>query len=107
MNQYTPDQWVLLLIESDTVRVVKILSGWHGGYTQGDSWRLSSGVTKMIEHETEYEIHNESGSIYHCQKTCEGMTGMTASMLENWNNQNKDGKYKLEVLNAKEYYAVQ
>jgi hypothetical protein len=90
-NQYTPDRWILIQIESAKVgKITKILSGWYGGYLNGDSWRLSSGVTKIEEKDTHYLIHNESGSIYTCYKNNEGVSGLTGNILYNWQEQAKD-----------------
>jgi len=89
-NKYTPDRWILVRIESPEIKITKILSGWYGGYLNGDSWRLSSGVTKIEEHEKYYLIHNESGSIYTCYKNNEGVSGYTGNILHNWKEQAKD-----------------
>ena len=84
MNEYYPDNWVLVEFIKDNIATRKVLAGWHGGYLNGDEWRLSSGVTKIVETETGYEIHNESGSIYYCNKNTMRLSTVTGSMLENW-----------------------
>jgi hypothetical protein len=90
-NKYTPDRWVLIQLESPkSGKITKILSGWYGGYLNGDSWRLSSGVTNVEEKDNHYIIHNESGSIYTCYKNCEGVSGLTGNILYNWQEQAKD-----------------
>ena len=84
MNQYRPDRWVIVELKlNDSEEVTrKILSGWYGGYLGSDSWRLSSGITEVVDADTHYEIHNESGSVYTCGKHCQGMSGYTAGIFE-------------------------
>ena len=90
-NKYTPDTWMLIQLESpESGKITKILSGWYGGYLNGDSWRLSSGVTKIEDQDNHYLIHNESGSIYTCYKSNEGLSGLTGNILHNWQEQAKD-----------------
>ena len=82
MNEYTPDRWVIVEINSEHGKIRKVLGSWYGGYAGGDHWRLSSGITEIVEHEKHYEVHNESGSIYTCIKGAEGMSGYTAGVLK-------------------------
>lgn len=84
MSTYTPDLWVIVEIknhDSDEA-IQKVFASWYGGYAGGDSWKLSSGVTGIIERDTHYEIHNHSGSIYNCGKNSHGMSGYAAGVLE-------------------------
>ena len=85
MNIYNPDKWTILKIlnEEDGKYFYRILGGWGGGYLDGDSWRLNSGVES-------YELCKEddegvpqkilfkgaTGSIYDCWIDSEGMTGL-------------------------------
>lgn len=84
MSVYTPDAWVVIDITTPTDSVRKVLAGWFGGYLDGDSWKLSSGVTAVNEFPDRYEFINESGSIYVCYKTIQRLTGLTGSMLDSW-----------------------
>ena len=68
---HSPDKWVILKVAED---LYKVLGGWQGGYLDGDSWRLSSGIVKIEDDGDFHLIHNHSGSIYKCHKDCEGMT---------------------------------
>jgi hypothetical protein len=91
MHEYTPDKWVILHIPDHSVDILqyRLLSGWYGGYLGSDEWRMSSGITQVIEHDTSYEVHNASGSIYTCYKTCEGFSAYTASILEHFRKSSK------------------
>ena len=69
MTNYTSDNWVKLKITRKDGEVShKILCGTSGGYTTGDSWRLSSEPQSM-EEEGDYLVFTTlSGSKYHCHK---------------------------------------
>ena len=55
-----------------------------GGYLGGDSWQVNSGITKIVDCDTFWEIHGFSGSIYNCHKTVERLNGMTSSIYNKW-----------------------
>jgi hypothetical protein len=67
MSIYYPDNWIMIFMNGDDPHY-RILAGWSGGYASGDSWKLSSGVTKVEEHDDYYSFTNHSGSVYHCGK---------------------------------------
>lgn len=66
-NSYFPDNWVVIKIKGDNPHY-RVLAGWSGGYAQGDSWRLNSGVTHVDKDEDHYYFHGSSGSEYVCHK---------------------------------------
>lgn len=68
---HTPDNWVILRIDHDGEILYKILAGWSGGYLDGSSWRLNSGITKVEEDSDEIRFYSHSGSTYHCRKHAE------------------------------------
>lgn len=84
MSNYTPDLWVIVEMVTEKNTIYKVLGSWYGGYLGSDSWRLSSGVTKVIEHNNHYEVHNHSGSIYTCYKGAEGISTYTTSIYEDY-----------------------
>lgn len=88
-NTYIPARWVIIELTqvSEGIVIRKVLGGWTGGYLDSDSWRMSSGITKVIEHNDYYEVHNESGSVYKCFKNAVGVTGLSGSILNNLSNQ--------------------
>lgn len=84
MSTYAPDLWVIVEIhvhETDEV-VQKVFASWFGGYLGSDRWKMSSGVTEIIDQENHYEIHNHSGSIYNCGKNNQGISGYASGVLE-------------------------
>lgn len=79
--KYVPDRWVIVDIEYEGQKVVKILSGWSGGYLDGDSWRISSGITKVEENDDAFFVTNETGSTYYLRKTAVGLNIMSGGIL--------------------------
>ena len=69
MSYYKPDCWVVLKLPEG----YKVLAGWSGGYLDGDSWRMNSGVTRVdIQRDwrdEEYLVfHGHTGSEYWCHR---------------------------------------
>lgn len=64
---YTPDNWVIIKFKGDDPHY-RVLAGWSGGYTTGDSWRINSGITKVEETEDSYLFYGSTGSCYKCGK---------------------------------------
>jgi hypothetical protein len=67
MNEYTPDNWVVIKIKGDDPHY-KILAGWSGGYTTGNSWRMNSGIVRVEQTEFLYKFYGSTGSCYVCSK---------------------------------------
>ena len=59
MSEYLPDNWVVLKIKEGKLDsgFYKVLAGWSGGYLDGDSWRINSGITRVEDHETYYSFY--------------------------------------------------
>lgn len=74
MSLYTPDLWEIVRLNVEGKQMDKIFGSWYGGYAGSDEWRLSSGITKVVENDSHYEIHNQSGSVYTCYKNRQGMS---------------------------------
>ena len=71
----TPDSWVILEVNHEGKQFQKILSGWSGGYLDGNSWRLSSPIKKMnINIDSDKIIvYTSSGSCYNLYKSYQGL----------------------------------
>ena len=72
MSNYFPDNWVVIKLKGDDPHY-RVLAGWFGGYTTGDSWRMNSGITKVEENDRTYYFSGSSGSIYACDKQSYGL----------------------------------
>lgn len=73
-----PDKWCLVKVAPD---LVKVMATWSGGYLDGDSWKLNSGIERIEETEDSYLFHGASGSIYECRKTAYGINAYGFAVL--------------------------
>ena len=81
---YTPDGWMLVKI-TGTDPHYRVFGSWAGGYLDGDSWRMNSGITKVTESETHYIIHGMSGSTYKVYKESYGrVTAYNAGVITDY-----------------------
>jgi len=85
-NEYSPDGWVLIkVIGSDPH--YKVFGSWRGGFADGDSWRMNSGVTSVTEEKDHFIFSSFSGSQYVCHKETYGLLGSyCSSVLKNFCN---------------------
>ena len=65
-DSYTPDRWVVLKINLPDDPHYRVLAGWSGGYLDGDSWRLNSGITSHEFDGDYWYFYGSSGSCYKC-----------------------------------------
>lgn len=66
---YTPDNWIVFEFETpDGKKFRKVLGGWSGGYLDGDSWRLNSGIVDVKDDGDYLLFIGHSGSTYKCHK---------------------------------------
>lgn len=75
MSDYTPDNWVIIKIKEGKLDpgFYKVLAGWSGGYLDGDSWRMNSGISEIKVIGDYLEIWGYSGSCYTCHKDHYGL----------------------------------
>lgn len=68
-NKRYPDGWVIIKVEGPEPHY-RVFASWSGGYTNGDVWRMNSGIVKCEydEKEDEYSFYGTSGSVYVCHK---------------------------------------
>ena len=84
MTEYRPDRWVVIKMTHKDETFYKVLGGWSGGYLDGSSWRLNSGVEKC-EYDLDndlYSFYGSSGSVYIVDPGCYGLGSSTASVWE-------------------------
>lgn len=65
MTTYNPDNWVIIEIKTPEP-FYKVLAGWCGGYLDGDSWRMNSGIVKHTFDGDYWNFYGSSGSCYCC-----------------------------------------
>lgn len=104
---YTPDRWVIVKIQAEGQGpYYRVFAGWYGGFTQGDSWKLSSGIEKSVDKGDYYEFYNTSGSIYKCWKGEKdgvrtgdlGMSGYMMSIYNSYREQCEAEKVSFEAI---------
>ena len=93
MSEYNPDVWVIVELAGTKVteydgRYHRVLAGWYGGYGGGDSWKMNSGIRRIVDKGNHYEVHGDSGSVYNCYKEIERFSGYTASIYRSFTEQN-------------------
>lgn len=76
MSDYNPDTWCLVKVSSpDGKYHHRVFAMWYGGYLNGDSWKLNSGITGVTEQGDYFLFDGSSGSVYHCHKKGYGLSG--------------------------------
>ena len=118
MSTYYPDCWVLCRIESNVDPGesghdhfhYRVLAGWYGGYTGGDSWKLSSGLENnvTVNEDGAYVLPQTSGSIYIAYPTAYRTSGYTQSVANRFieDAQNSNGELKFDVLSENEAFGL-
>lgn len=80
MSEYLPDNWVVLKINHEGKTLYKVLAGWSGGYLDGDSWRMNSGIVSVETFGDLYGFYGLSGSVYWCRQGAYGLTMATSGI---------------------------
>jgi len=80
MSEYIPDSWVVLKIVNEDETLYKVLAGWSGGYLDGDSWRMNSGITKATIGGNHAVFEGASGSRYRCHRDGYRLTMATSGV---------------------------
>jgi len=101
MSDYHPDKWVVVKITgNDLPPVYKVFACWAGGYLDGDSWKLNSGITKVTEKTDYFFFDGASGSVYACRTGMYGCTGYGYSVLHDLIKRAADNGITIEILPA-------
>ena len=77
-----------------------MLGGWSGGYLDGDSWRLNSGIVDVEETADSFIFIGGSGSRYICDKTQECLRMNTAGIWKQMQevSEGTSGDVKVELV---------
>ena len=99
MSDYNPDKWMVVKITgNDLPPVHKVFACWAGGYLDGDSWKLNSGITKVTEKDDYFFFDGASGSVYACRKGMYGATGYGYGILKHMTDKALKNGITIEVL---------
>ena len=101
--EYRPDKWEIIKFKNDKKTWYKVLGSWSGGYLDGDSWRLSSGLEEVAVDGDYYLMKNYSGSVYKVHKDADGMTGYTASLYNNWIARAEEESVEISIISLDDY----
>ena len=95
----TPDSWVIVEVNHEGEQFQKILSGWSGGYLDGDSWRLSSPIREInIDMNKDYfTVDTASGSRYTLYKSYQGLRMSNAGIYNQLKEQFGDAVEIVEL----------
>jgi hypothetical protein len=93
-----PDKWVVVKIGEGEDMIYKVFASWYGGYLDGDSWKMNSGITKIEETEKSFLFHGSSGSIYECNKNSYGVNSYTGGVLNNIIEAGNKNGFLIEVI---------
>lgn len=110
VREYNPDGWVILYI-ADGVEdnyCHRIFASWYGGYLNGDSWKMSSGIVKITDKGDYWSIDNHSGSVYNCHKNNTRLSSYGQGVLNSYLKQAEELNMVLEIVDIetiKEHYA--
>jgi hypothetical protein len=104
MNDHTPDRWMIVRITGKNHPTIdKVVGSWYGGFGGSDSWRMSSGIMKVVPQDDHYEVHNHSGSIYKLFKGAEGSSMYTGYVFKNMAKElEESGEGMMQIIDIKE-----
>lgn len=105
-NIYEPDGFVILKIEEEDGNThYRVFGSWGGGYLDGDSWRLNSGIESIARiGEGYYTFLGGSGSLYKCHKDSYGrLTGYNAGVIGSLLDSTKSQNLPVSILEEDEW----
>jgi hypothetical protein len=99
MSDYNPDKWMVVKITGNDVPPVhKVFACWSGGYLDGDSWKLNSGITEVSDNTDYFFFEGSSGSTYACRKGMYGSTVYGYGVLKNFIDKASENGITIEIL---------
>lgn len=105
---YTPDGYAILKVQaygSDDI-VLKVFGSWSGGYLDGDSWRLNSGIIDVKEYEDSYLVTGYSGSQYVLSKQTNYIRHYNEAILQDMLAKLRSYGHKAELITIKDVIAI-
>lgn len=95
-----PDKWLVIKI-GVSKPIYKVFASWYGGYLDGDSWKINSGISEVQKEGDHIDFHGYSGSCYRCHKNNYGISSYGERILDSMmNHPDLPGgeKYKIEIM---------
>jgi hypothetical protein len=98
-KEYIPHKWLVVKIEGGKFPLTyKVFACWYGGYLNGDSWKMNSGITKVTKEENFYLFEGYSGSVYSCSEKRYGATIYGHGVLYDIIEKSKEAGVKVEIM---------
>jgi hypothetical protein len=95
----TPDKWVIVKIPYEGDYIYKVFATWAGGYTDGDRWKMNSGINKVEQDEEYFYFFGYSGSCYKCHKKGYGfMTSYGSGILDGMIKRASEAGVDIEIM---------
>lgn len=82
-STYRPDYWAIIKINGVDPHY-RVFGSWSGGYLDGDSWRMNSGITRVEETDDTFKFFGSSGSCYECSKNMYGFNVYGAGIARSY-----------------------
>ena len=82
----TPTKFLILKFDDFS----KVFASWYGGYLDGDSWSLNSGIEKVEDDGDSWLFYGFSGSVYQCRKDSYGTHAYGYALLTSWGERGID-----------------
>jgi hypothetical protein len=98
-KEYTPDKWVVVKIEGEKFPLTyKVFACWYGGYLGAHSWKLNSGIEKIVKQDNCYLFEGYSGSTYKCHEGGYGTNMYGHEVLQDIIEKSKKAGVTVELL---------
>ena len=104
MSEYTPDSWVVVELNDGNGNTHRrVFAGWFGGYTTGESWKMSSGIKHYTLTDDAIAFHGESGSVYKCRKANYGMTAYMQTIFDSFVKDTEGTNMSIKIIEGFEF----
>lgn len=97
----SPDRWVIIKIThpNNEKPFYKVLGTWYGGFTQGDAWKMNSGiVSASIRDDDCIVFEGYSGSSYVCHVHEYGTSTYSQNVLNSIIFESGEYGVKMEIM---------
>ena len=84
MSVYKPDGYAVIKITVNDNTFFKVFSSLSGYYLNGDSWRMNSGIKKLVVDGDMYYFHGFSGSVVEVDKDATRITAYNWGALDSF-----------------------
>ena len=106
MNIYNPDKWVIIKFTLPNETTYKVLGSWSGGYLDGDSYRMNSGIVGVRQEGDYYFFIGGSGSEYKCHKDAYGMHSYSVGIFDGILERAKEHEWEVELLDGDDDFSL-